>query len=107
MSDIASSRAPNRGLQFVVLGIGFALLVAVVLGCAWLVNEQAESNADVRRVLALQNRFEKALAVLQDAETGQRGFLITRDESYLAPYRGAQAAFNQELDAIENLIVRE
>jgi signal transduction histidine kinase/CheY-like chemotaxis protein len=108
MSEIASStRSPNRRLQSAVLSIGFALLVAVVLGCAWLVNEQAESNADVRRVLELQSRFTKALAILQDAETGQRGFLITRDESYLAPYRGAQTEFNQELDAIEKLIVRE
>ncbi len=108
MSDITSATAtPNRSLQYAVLGTGFALLIAVVLACAWLVQEQADNNTDVRRVLELQNRITRALAVLQDAETGQRGFLLTRDENYLAPYRGAQAAFNLELDVIAKLIVRQ
>jgi signal transduction histidine kinase len=81
-------------------------MIAVVLGCAWLVQQQAMDSADVRRVLELQTRYTKALSLLQDAETGQRGFLLTEDESYLAPYSGAALAFAQEMDAIEKLIVR-
>jgi signal transduction histidine kinase len=107
MSELANTvSAPNRTLQSVVLGVGFALLVAVVIGCAWLVQQQAEDAADVRRVLELQNRFTRALSLLQDAETGQRGFILTEDENYLKPYQGAAVGFAQELDAIEKLIVR-
>jgi len=107
MNDAEPSVAsPNRTLQSAVLALSFGLLVAVVLGCAWLVQQQADDSADVRRVLELQTRYTKALSLLQDAETGQRGFLLTEDESYLAPYNGAATAFAQEMDAIEKLIVR-
>jgi len=107
MNDAEPSVAsPNRTLQSAVLALSFGLLVAVVLGCAWLVQQQSEDSADVRRVLELQTRYTKALSLLQDAETGQRGFLLTEDENYLAPYNGAAAAFAQEMDAIEKLIVR-
>jgi signal transduction histidine kinase len=108
MSDAAQQiSTPNRALQSVVLGVGFALLVAVVLGCAWLLQQQAEDAADVRRVLELQNRYSRALSLLQDAETGQRGFLLTEDENYLKPFQGTAIAFAQEMAEIEKLIVRK
>jgi signal transduction histidine kinase/CheY-like chemotaxis protein len=107
MSDATKSiAAPSRALQSAVLGIGFALLVAVVLGLGWLVQQQRADSADVRRVLELQARHARALSILQDAETGQRGFLLAEDESYLKPYQGAAAAFAQEMAEIEKLIVR-
>lgn len=103
---IAKNTAPNRALQSLILVLGFALLVAVVLGCAWLVQRQSEDTADVRRVLELQNRFTRALSLLQDAEIGQRGFILTGDEAYLKPYHGAAQAFEEEMASIEKLLVR-
>ena len=97
---------PNRALQSVVLVLGFALLVAVVLGCAWLVQRQTEDGADVRRVLELQNHFARALSLLQDAEIGQRGYILTGDEEYLKPYQGAALSFSREMEAIEKLVAR-
>lgn len=107
MTDATTSMpAPNRLVQSALLGIGFALLVAIVLGCAWLVQQQEANAADVRRVLELQNRFTRALSLLQDAETAQRGYVITEDESYLKPYHGTAAGFAEELAAIEALLLR-
>ena len=103
---INKAAAPNRALQSSILILGFALLVAVVLGCAWLVQRQSEDSADARRVLELQNRFTRALSLMQDAEIGQRGFILTGDEAYLKPYHGAALAFEEEMDAIEKLVVR-
>ena len=37
---------------------------------------------------------------LKDAETGQRGYLLTGDEQYLAPYHEAIARLGQQLDAL-------
>ncbi|HRF10236.1 MAG TPA: CHASE3 domain-containing protein [Xanthobacteraceae bacterium] len=99
--------APDRRLQSTVLLVGFALLVAVVLGCAWLVKRQTEDNADVRRVLQLQNHLARSLSLLQDAETGQRGYLLTHDVRYLKPYEGSAKSFFEELDEIEKLLVRK
>ncbi|MCW5681339.1 MAG: CHASE3 domain-containing protein [Xanthobacteraceae bacterium] len=99
--------APRRGIQSVLLGLGFALLVLVVGAFAWLAKQQADDNADVRRVLEMQARFTKALSLLQDAETGQRGYLLTGNPDYLKPYEGTAAAFDEELTLIAKLIKRQ
>lgn len=106
MSESYSLSPPNRALQSIILALAFALLVAVVAGCAWLVQQQAEDASEVRRVLELQNGYTRALSILQDAETGQRGFIITQDETYLKPYQQAAAGFSEEIDRIERLLRR-
>ena len=52
-----------------------------------------------------QVRLELAdlLSELKDAETGQRGFLITGDESYLAPYQSALGSIKSTLDDLRKL----
>lgn len=104
MSKSYSVSPPNRALQSAILALGFALLVAVVVGCAWLVRQQSEDTAEVRRVLELQNGYTRVLSILQDAETGQRGFVITQDEAYLTPYRQTAANFGEEMNKIEKLL---
>jgi methyl-accepting chemotaxis protein len=52
-----------------------------------------------------QVRLELAdlLSELKDAETGQRGFLLTNDESYLAPYQSALGTIKSTLDDLRKL----
>lgn len=72
-----------------MLGIGVALLVGMVATSLWLVqanNEYSQETAALRRLRA---SILDVLTTVQDAETGQRGFLLTGDERYLAPYREA------------------
>jgi signal transduction histidine kinase/DNA-binding response OmpR family regulator/CHASE3 domain sensor protein len=44
------------------------------------------------------------LSSIQDAETGQRGFLLTANDRYLEPYRIALAAIPARIDAIRNAV---
>ena len=44
------------------------------------------------------------LALLKDAETGARGFIITGEEEYLAPYEQARAQVPQALEHLRQLI---
>jgi adenylate cyclase len=37
------------------------------------------------------------LSTLNDAETGQRGYLLTQNESYLAPLENAQGRIDEDL----------
>ncbi len=41
--------------------------------------------------------LENVLSLMKDAETGQRGFLITGNESYLLPYHAARTGMDGEL----------
>jgi PAS domain S-box-containing protein len=47
------------------------------------------------------NALNAFLATLEDAETGQRGYLLTGDTAYLIPYRAAVQAIGTHLAAIE------
>ena len=56
----------------------------------WLaVKEQAFTDW-VQHTLEVEVRLTDLLALAQDAETGQRGYLLTGDETYLAPWQHAQ-----------------
>jgi PAS domain S-box-containing protein len=73
--------------------VGFVVAAVIMLLVGW------ESYRDTIRVAdaaaARKHSFEvrgvlaDTAARLVDAETGQRGFLLTGDETYLEPYRGA------------------
>ncbi|HEY4589560.1 MAG TPA: CHASE3 domain-containing protein, partial [Thermoanaerobaculia bacterium] len=49
------------------------------------------------------NELEGTLSALKDAETGERGYLITGDESYLAPYKTGVVDVQQHLDSLRSL----
>jgi len=44
--------------------------------------------------------LEQALSLLKDAETGQRGFLLTRDPKYLQPFLDGRRGFQAEYQAV-------
>src|SRR5215203_6131867 len=56
---------------------------------------QLRAGAALRRHIIAQ--VETTLSTLKDAETGQRGFIITGDDAYLEPYREALRRLPGEL----------
>jgi signal transduction histidine kinase len=51
-------------------------------------------------------RLDELLSTIQDAETGQRGYLLTSDDAYLMPFRDAQSQLNDRLSHIDTLATR-
>ena len=76
-----------------------AILVGSILG---LLSTWRIYRNDVRLTHAYEVKTALAavLAAITDAETGQRGYLITGDENYLERYRRGTAAIRHELAAI-------
>jgi CHASE3 domain sensor protein len=65
---------------------GVALLIAVMVEL-FLAFRQIEEAAKARKHTSLVlNRAENLLSELKDAETGQRGYLLTGSEAFLEPY---------------------
>ncbi|WP_395748326.1 response regulator [Prosthecobacter sp.] len=50
--------------------------------------------------------LEDVLSTVKDAETGQRGFLLTGDERYLTPYEAAVARVEERYSSIKGLTVQ-
>ena len=57
----------------------------------WFGVQRGIANAAVQRTLDIELRLSRVLSLMQDAETGQRGYLLTGDEAYLQPYEEAVA----------------
>lgn len=72
------------GFIITILTIG-ALGVYAYIGIERLIESGVEQN----RSLKIANDAERLLVTMIDLETGQRGFLITGDSSYLEPYETA------------------
>jgi len=93
--------------------VGRIVIAAAAIGAAVLVGNAAvsvyhtaalrnESSAVLRSnelLLALDN----VLSLVKDAESGQRGYVITGRAEYLAPYRDAVASIQAQMDALERL----
>jgi PAS domain S-box-containing protein len=82
------------GLRRIALGVAAALLLALL---AWLTlssrqSEHAEQAAQAQEVLTLSilRASEQVLGTAQDAETGERGFLLTGDPTFLQPLNAAR-----------------
>lgn len=90
--------------EILILSLGFAALVAVGAASVWLTARNAEFNAEVARTLESKAELVSMLSLAQDAETGQRGFLITGDERYLRPYETATGQVDERLKRLERIL---
>jgi signal transduction histidine kinase/ActR/RegA family two-component response regulator len=78
--------------------LGVAILSGVTL---WFVKEESQSRAFNAQALDVAIAVNQLQSNLQDAETGQRGYLLVNDESYLVPYRRALVDVEKQFDALE------
>jgi methyl-accepting chemotaxis protein len=90
------------------IGGGFAVALAV-LGIIGVIGykstsgliEAAEQRSHTYSVLA---KLDALIAVMQAAETGQRGYVLTGQDRYLEPYRVANATVDAALAELRGLI---
>ncbi|WP_306393999.1 sensor domain-containing diguanylate cyclase [Telluria beijingensis] len=81
----------------------FGILIIVIVACLAtlpiLSSSQANATLDALKEGAAKERaYNLMLSLLQDAETGQRGFLIGSDDDFLAPYNAGIAGIPAALD---------
>src|SRR6478609_3104105 len=69
-----------------------ALFAVATLAVLSFVNEENRGSADdaVRESLEIRQTIVDTQALLTDAETGQRGYLLTNDVAFLLPYERAR-----------------
>ncbi len=86
----------------VALGLAAALLFFILSGFVAYFNLQAlrDGNERVVQTHVAIVTLDELLSLVQDAETGQRGFLLTNNDTYLAPYNTALQAIPKKLEEI-------
>ncbi len=91
-----------RSATTTVVAIGI-VAVSVVLA-AWINTKAQHSAVLVSRAIDIRERAERFLGHMRDAETGQRGYLLTGEDIYLDPFEKGRAAALPELDGLEGLM---
>ncbi|MBD1868529.1 response regulator [Cyanobacteria bacterium FACHB-471] len=89
------------------IGISFATGVAIFAALGWFsyrgalqVRTASRMESHTYQVL---NELEGLISTIKDAETGQRGYIITGQESYLEPYTAAISTLDGRIEQIRDL----
>jgi two-component system sensor histidine kinase/response regulator len=85
---------------------GAVLLVALGVALSFRTFNQLEATAEARKQTHLVlNSADDLLSALKDAETGQRGYLLTDDETFLEPYLAVRDSIKDHLGKLRQLTI--
>jgi PAS domain S-box-containing protein len=86
---------------------GFVVATGILVFVGWLSYRNtarfAEASEWRKHTYEVLGNLDETLARLVDAETGQRGYLLTGDEGYLEPYRAAIKNIDQTIGNLKSL----
>ncbi|MBE9225167.1 CHASE3 domain-containing protein [Phormidium sp. LEGE 05292] len=91
--------------QKVIAGFGFASALLIIASVAAYnsANRLTEASAKELHTKVVLVKLEEVLSELKDAETGQRGYLLTGEDIYLTPYYTALPKLNKEIQELRKL----
>ena len=99
MKRLARLVTPRTLITACTIGLpAIVLLVGVLLAQQMLQNEVA--GQAISRSAAVRMHLEHVFSLLQDAETGQRGYLLTGQDKFLQPYRAAIRQIGPEMSVL-------
>lgn len=104
-SRLGAARLNSRVETWAALGLAVVLGFFLVSGVIAYANIQSlrENNQRVVQTHDVLVAIDAVLSTAQDAETGQRGFLLTGSDRYLEPYTQAVGAMPERMDAVRSL----
>ena len=89
------------------IAVGFAMSFVLLIGIGSVAYRSIETLASTSQAVAhthvVLEHLAGVLGAMKDAETGQRGFVITGDPSYLDPYDGGTASVTKSLAELRQL----
>jgi CHASE3 domain sensor protein len=89
------------------LALGFSLCVVLLLGVGVTgyraVGGLTQTSLSVAHTHEVLEHIARVQSLLKDAETGQRGFVVTGDEAFLEPYHAASESLAATIQALRKL----
>ena len=92
-------------VSVVLLAIGFATLLAIVGTTIWLSDRAQTYFNDVIEARDTRGSAVELRSALEAAESSQRGFLVSGNEIYLAPFDSAKAGARRNLARLQELLL--
>jgi signal transduction histidine kinase len=98
--SILSSNLTRNSLG--LMAAGSLILIAIMLFSFWLVEATRGSVRDVETGRDVRLAASMILTDLIDAETGQRGYLLTGRDEYLQPYEATKAHLAESVELLRS-----
>ncbi len=98
-----SSKAFLRS-NLVLLAAGLVALLAIVSASVWLVGRTQAEVEGVLAVRQVRSAFADLRNLIQETETGQRGYLLTGEDPYLAPYTTSRSLVAPQVERLKTLV---
>jgi CHASE3 domain sensor protein len=82
----------KRSKRNLLIGFGFSLVILIASSVlSYLsIKQLIKSQQSVEHTIEVKENLESLMSRMKDAETGQRGYLLTSDESFLEPFEGSR-----------------
>ncbi len=98
-----SVRSTTHRLKLLFLSLGMVVVAGIVL--TFLVGHTVITARDMvqERDIVLE-QLQKTFSMMQDAETGQRGYLLTLDRRYLQPYNDSRADIRKQMEVLQTQV---
>jgi len=102
-TDARTFRVSASGWALAGLFVGVAFFIFSALAAYSNVLDMREYDARIRNTHVVLNTLDDLLISALNAETGERGFLVTGNESYLEPFHEGVADAQRNLTLLEQL----
>jgi signal transduction histidine kinase len=93
--------------SIVLLAFGFASIIAIVAATFWLGERARIYSSEVALSRDIRAAATELRNALQTAESSQRGYVITGNQIYLAPFATAKARADDELESLNLRLATE
>ncbi|MDQ2640746.1 MAG: CHASE3 domain-containing protein, partial [Pseudomonadota bacterium] len=106
--DFADSvRLDTRLPPRLVLGVAAAIVAIVLIAALSMraISEQNRNRSETMHTMDVVAAINLVLSGLKDAETGQRGYLLTGIEDYLQPYNTGRVRLPADIERLQTLLM--
>ena len=91
----------------ILYGISFLLLIITAIASYSGIINLLKSQEEVTHTNLIISKLDNIISTLKDAETGQRGFLLTGEDQFLDPYNGALGKAYNLIDETKKLTAND
>ncbi|WP_245565077.1 sensor histidine kinase [Spirosoma spitsbergense] len=103
--NLAAQFAPRLMNRRIALGF-ISAMVLIASGFAisfYSYNQYSQDTGRIRHTYEVTGTLERILSLVKDVETGSRGYIITRDTTYLEPYHKALKLLPGEITRLRTI----
>lgn len=104
MPSLPTHTLRNNRILLVAVALSFLLLLCSAALMLYVARQGSQADLQVVRTIEIKRAISELSNSMTNAESGQRGYLLTHDDAFLEPYRGIRDTFEQKILRLRTLL---